>query len=104
MTIGAARTRDRAIRDSRHAHPARRVPTMEVDQLGRDEPFRRTAFERRRLDHTIAQGDGAEWSRRERVDHVGTVSLTMQLDHMILPVNDAAASVAFYSEIMGFAD
>jgi catechol 2,3-dioxygenase-like lactoylglutathione lyase family enzyme len=28
----------------------------------------------------------------------------MQLDHMILPVNDATASVAFYSEIMGFAD
>jgi catechol 2,3-dioxygenase-like lactoylglutathione lyase family enzyme len=28
----------------------------------------------------------------------------MQIDHMILPVNDADASVAFYTELMGFAD
>lgn len=30
--------------------------------------------------------------------------MTVELDHIILPVNDLAASVSFYSEILGFTD
>jgi catechol 2,3-dioxygenase-like lactoylglutathione lyase family enzyme len=28
--------------------------------------------------------------------------MTIELDHLILPVNDAATSVAFYTDVMGF--
>jgi catechol 2,3-dioxygenase-like lactoylglutathione lyase family enzyme len=30
--------------------------------------------------------------------------MTVELDHIIVPVNDLAVSVSFYSEILGFAD
>jgi catechol 2,3-dioxygenase-like lactoylglutathione lyase family enzyme len=29
--------------------------------------------------------------------------MTIELDHLILPVNDAGTSVAFYTDVMGFA-
>jgi catechol 2,3-dioxygenase-like lactoylglutathione lyase family enzyme len=34
----------------------------------------------------------------------GWRAVTVQLDHMILPVNDAAESVAFYTDVLGFTD
>jgi catechol 2,3-dioxygenase-like lactoylglutathione lyase family enzyme len=33
-----------------------------------------------------------------------TRGVTVELDHLILPVNDAAASVAFFTKILGFGD
>jgi len=30
--------------------------------------------------------------------------MAIELDHLILPVNDRAASIRFYEEIMGFLD
>ena len=66
-SVGGAVTRDRAVRDRRHPHAAGGDRAMELDQPVGDDALRRRALEGRRLDDPVAQRQGAELGRCERV-------------------------------------
>ena len=66
VTVGAAGTRDRAVRDRRHPRATGGDAAMELDEILGHHPLRRAPFEGRGFDDAIAQRHGAEAGRFER--------------------------------------